>query len=645
MEGPLPNPCANLDGMEGDEERFEERVTLLQSATTLAPGATIREAMELNETLSAPPSSLPLPRISVHLHAELKVREAATGSDLAIVRTIGEGGMGRVHLARQRSLDREVAVKTLKDDASPAATAGLLREARLTGSLEHPGVIPVHALGVDDRGGPLLVMKRVEGVDWATLLANDAHPLWAVLTANADRLAANLAILTQVCRTVEFAHSRGIIHRDIKPENVMVGSYGEVYLVDWGIATPTKEERTTEGIVGTPAYMAPEMLLGGALDERTDVYLLGATLHEILTARCRHEGREVMQVLRAALASQPVAYDATVPELLGQLCNAATARDPGGRPANVRAFRDEITEFLQRRSAMALSDAAAERLGQLQALLDGAKEGGAPSDLASAYRLATEARFGFAESLREHPRNAAASAGVRSSLLALVELELRQQHADTAEALLREVDPPDPTLAARVAAVRARDRARHREVERLAAVDRDLDPSVQVRSRALLIGLLIVLSGALSAFILRSDNALTPRRMAVYGAGYTTLVVVGTVALRKRLFANAYNRRLLGLVLGTSVLIVLERIVAALHDVPVERTFASNLWLATTACMAGTVAIESRLWLTVPPVVVGAVLTPMFPERAPAIFAASTMLAFLFGGLALFAKTRKVPPA
>jgi len=87
--------------------------------------------------------------------------------------------MGRVHLARQRSLDREVAVKTLKDDASPVAIAALFREARLTGSLEHPGVVSVHALGVDERGGPVLVMKRVEGVDWATLLADEAHPLWS----------------------------------------------------------------------------------------------------------------------------------------------------------------------------------------------------------------------------------------------------------------------------------------------------------------------------------------------------------------------------------------------------------------------------------------------------------------------------------
>jgi serine/threonine-protein kinase len=626
--------------MGDDDELFEKRVTLLALARTLVPAATIRGSMALAATLDAPPSSpQPLPHISIDLQAELAGRERAKSPDLAIVKTIGEGGMGRVHLARQHSLDREVAVKTLKDDASPAAIAGLLREARLTGSLEHPGVIPVHALGVDAGGGPLLVMKRVEGVDWATLLTDGAHPLWALLTANSDRLTANLAILTQVCRTVEFAHSRGVIHRDIKPENVMVGGYGEVYLVDWGIATPTKAPLTRDGIAGTPAYMAPEMFLGGTLDERTDVYLLGATLHEVLTARCRHEGKDVMEVLRAAMVSKPVLYDGSVPELLATLCNAATARDPGRRPKDVRAFRDEIAEFLQRRSAMALSDAAAERLARLNALLGAAENGGAPTDLAAAYRLATESRFGFNESLREHPGNPVANAGLRSSVIALVELELRQQHADTAEALLRELDPPDAVLAGRVAALRALDEAHHREALRLEALDRDFDPSVQALPRALVVGVFVVLAAVVSAMVLGSAAVVTPWQVAIYGGVFTILTAIATLVFRKRLFTNAYNRRLIGLMLATAVLVVGQRIVNAMHDVAVEQTFASNLWLAATVCVAAAVAVQARLWLAVPPVLIGAVLTPILPARATVIFSVSIVVSLMLTGLALWSRS------
>jgi eukaryotic-like serine/threonine-protein kinase len=630
--------------MEDDETLFERRITVLGLSPTLLPDATIRASIALDDTLAASTIAPSLKHISIDQQVELSAREPANTPDLAFIRTIGEGGMGRVHLARQRSLDREVAVKTLKDDASPTAIAALFREARLTGSLEHPGVVSVHALGIDDHGGPVLVMKRVEGVDWATLLADDAHPLWELLTANVDRLAGNLAILTQVCRTVEFAHSRGIIHRDIKPENVMVGSYGEVYLVDWGIAAAMTDSRKTDRIAGTPAYMAPEMFLGEPLDERTDVYLLGATLHEVLTGGCRHEGQDLMQVLRSALASEPVAYDASVPELLGKLCNAATTRDPARRPPNVRSFRDAMTEFLQSRSAMALSDAAAERLAQLHALLEGAKDGGAPSDLASAYRLATEARFGFNQSLREHARNAAASAGVRSSVLALVELELRQQHADTAEALLREVEQPDPALAQRVAAVRARDEARRREALRLEAVARDLDPSLQVLPRLLALGLLVAFTGMLSPLLLASDATLTPWRVAAYGVACIILIVLGTVLFRERLLANAYNRKLVGMMIGGGVVLTVERIVAAVYDVAVQWTFAGNLWLATMAFINAAVAIDSRLWLAVPPVLVGAVLTPMFPAWASAIFGLATTLSIVFTAFALWLTARRSPP-
>jgi serine/threonine-protein kinase len=620
--------------MDADEELFHSRVTVLGLSRTLAVNATIR-GTSVMDTIAAPESDAQLPKISLDLAKELSSREASTGPDLAIVRTIGEGGMGRVHLARQRSLDRDVAVKTLKENASPAATAGLFREARLTGALEHPGVIPVPALGLDERGGPLLVMKRVEGVDWATLLGAADHPLWAVLTANVDRLGANLGILTHVCRTIEFAHSRGILHRDIKPENVMVGSYGEVYLVDWGIATPLAAPPTTEGISGTPAYMAPEMFVGAQLDARTDVYLLGATLHEVLTGRGRHEGNDVMQVLHSAMMSRPVTYDASVPELLGALCNAATARDPRARPRDAAAFRDQLAEFLQRRSALALSDAASERLVLLNQLLDGAAGTAAPSDLSRAYRLATEARFGFVQSLREHPNHLAASAGLRASILALVELEIRQKHADTAEALLREVDAPDPSLFARLAAVRAEDETRRREAQRLEAIDHDLDPTVEATSRAFLVGSMVVLIGVITAVAITSADGITPLKTVLFGGVFTGSVVLGTIIFWKRLSSNAFNRKLSTMVVGLSVLVEAERIVAYAANVPVPRIFATDLWISAAGVGAAAIALRRSLWVGAVPPMLGAVLATRFPDSAATLFSASMASTFVLLGLAL----------
>src|SRR5262249_12200472 len=155
---------------------------------------------------------------------------------------------------------------------------GLLVEAVITGSLEHPSVVPVYALGCDDAGHPILVMKRIEGVSWKTLAADQHHPAWARIdAAGDDRLVAHLEILMQVAGAVHFAHSRGFVHRDIKLANVMIGEFGEVYVVDWGLAVkmgaaPLSDEEAP--LVGTPVYLAPEMLSGdpAAVDARTDVY-------------------------------------------------------------------------------------------------------------------------------------------------------------------------------------------------------------------------------------------------------------------------------------------------------------------------------------------------------------------------------------
>src|SRR5262249_17151056 len=153
-------------------------------------------------------------------------------------------------------------VKTLKEEESTRSAAeSLLAEARLLGSLEHPNIVPMHCLAYDEKGLPLLVMKRVEGVSLAALLKDAAHPAWSrIMSAGGDRLATLLSILGNVCAALHFAHSRGIIHRDVKPDNIMVGAYGEVYLMDWGIATRLAVDASPErqrGVVGTPGFMAP----------------------------------------------------------------------------------------------------------------------------------------------------------------------------------------------------------------------------------------------------------------------------------------------------------------------------------------------------------------------------------------------------
>jgi tetratricopeptide (TPR) repeat protein len=221
----------------------------------------------------------------------------AGGQRFQVSGEIGVGGMGIVRLARDLDLDRDVAMKVLRDECidDPAAVRRFLREARIGGRLQHPGVVPIHQVGVDEERRPYFTMRLVRGRTLASLLAAREDPARARI-----RL---LRIFEQVGQTVAYAHSRGIVHGDLKPSNVMVGAFGEVQVLDWGVAreigsTEPDDDRPREhgseensnatqvGIVsGTPAYMAPEQARGliTTIDERTDVFALGGTLCEILT--------------------------------------------------------------------------------------------------------------------------------------------------------------------------------------------------------------------------------------------------------------------------------------------------------------------------------------------------------------------------
>jgi eukaryotic-like serine/threonine-protein kinase len=196
---------------------------------------------------------------------------------------LGEGGMGTVYLARDVVLDRQVALKVL-EQVTPSAAARLEREARILGRLEHPGIVPVHDFGELADGRSFYAMKRVRGERLDRFVAAGTG------------LHARLEVFARICEAVAFAHAHGVIHRDLKPENVMVGEFGEVLVLDWGLAVETfdkgdgsqlqelrlgTENPPTGGEQrgsGTPPYMAPEQERGGDIDERADVYALGTML-------------------------------------------------------------------------------------------------------------------------------------------------------------------------------------------------------------------------------------------------------------------------------------------------------------------------------------------------------------------------------
>jgi serine/threonine-protein kinase len=283
---------------------------------------------------------------------------------------VGRGGIGIVLQARDLALGREVAVKVLqpKHQTNLAAVTRFTREAKIAAQLQHPGIVPVYAAGQDNLDRPYIAMKLLRGSTLEALLEKRKDPR--------DGRAGLLRIFEQICQTMAYAHSRGVIHRDLKPGNVMVGAFGEVQIIDWGFArvlgSPAAFEESTDvklidqvmsaessaleraGMpIGTPAYMAPEQAKGDlkAIDERTDVFCLGSILTEILTGRPPHASDSVREVMDEAVRGDVAAACGRLDGSGAEAELVALAKDclqpaKEARPKNAAAVAERVSSFL-----------------------------------------------------------------------------------------------------------------------------------------------------------------------------------------------------------------------------------------------------------------------------------------------------------
>lgn len=217
------------------------------------------------------------------------LRDVADWPDLGdryrITGRLGRGGMSTVFEAHDERLDREVAIKVLDTSDHSVTAARLAREAHILARLEHPGIVPVHDAGVLPDGRFFYAMKLVRGQRLDELIASvrsgqsGAGNRQSGIGSPIDPL----ALLARVCDAVSFAHAQGIVHGDLKPENIMVGPFGEVLVMDWGVAAVVTGATSVEGVVaGTPGFMAPEQAAGGTVDRRADVYGIGALIRAVL---------------------------------------------------------------------------------------------------------------------------------------------------------------------------------------------------------------------------------------------------------------------------------------------------------------------------------------------------------------------------
>ena len=285
-------------------------------------------------------------------------------------RVLGVGGMGEVALVRDRRTGRDVAVKTVRTEmASPAARRAFVAEARMQAQLEHPSIIPVYEIGVDAEGREYFTMRAITGTTLSKVLARlrerDPDTVREFTTLQL------LDLFRRLCLVIEYAHHKGVVHRDLKPANVMLGEYGEIYVLDWGLAQkygePTAPDDPASPVLGTPGYLAPEQTFTGTqVDQRVDVYALGAILFEILSLQRLHVGRDSNEIIRSTRrpqspTAQQRAPEREIPPELDATCARAIAFAPGQRYPTVAALREDIDKYLEGHRNMSMRRDLADR--------------------------------------------------------------------------------------------------------------------------------------------------------------------------------------------------------------------------------------------------------------------------------------------
>jgi serine/threonine protein kinase len=361
--------------------------------------------------------------------SRLPARVASVGgpdadrADYVLGELIGQGGMGRVYAATQTSLERTVAVKILRPELvdDERVRGRFLFEALVAAELEHPNTLPVYDIGATAEGAPFYSMKLVGGSPWSECLA-------------ANTLEQNITTLLMVADAVAFAHDKGIIHRDLKPDNVMVGRYGEVLLMDWGLAASVGSPRAhrlgpSTVFAGTPAYMPPEVACCEVdkIGKSSDIYLLGGILYEVVTGLKPHAGSQVYECLGAAMRNfiQPSACSGDLLEIALK----AMRTEPEERFHSVQEFQAAIRAYVSHLESFRLANEARRRFQALREV-----------DSRDVYRECNEIIALYLQALTSWPGNLLAAEGLVRTRDTLAGVALKRGEFLLARSQVRAID-------------------------------------------------------------------------------------------------------------------------------------------------------------------------------------------------------------
>lgn len=417
-----------------------------------------------------------------------------------LLKKLGEGGMGLVFMARQRSIDREVALKMLKPKTAkdPEQRSKFLTEAVVTGDLDHPNIVPIYDVGASPDDALFYAMKKVEGTPWLDVVLEKS-------------LEENLDILKRTADAVGFAHSRGVVHRDLKPENVMLGAFNEVLVMDWGLAYSTEGFRKSASITestsmgGTPAYMAPEMATGPIkkIGPRSDVYLLGAILFEVVTGKPPHAGKNAMKCLMSAARNkirdadnERTKRNDPTGELL-KIAHKAMATKLEDRYQTVDEFQAGIQDYQSHTESITLTLRALEELREAKEKQD--------------YDLFARARFGYEEALNLWGNNKHAQKGLVDTKLAYAMCAQQKGDFDLGMSLLNVEIPEHKALRQELLDAKNTVLARERQLEEQKAARAKMRRVMTIGT----VAALIMMSGLAGWAFVERQEAVAQKQIAV----------------------------------------------------------------------------------------------------------------------------------
>ena len=461
----------------------------------------------------------------------------ALGMPIELVSVLGQGGMGTVFLGRQALPTRDVAVKKARVSGGKLENL-LLLEATIAGSLEHPNIVPIHEIRRSEDSEIEVVMKRIQGTTLRDLIGTSFQEKGYLEKA--------LTVLIQATHALEFAHSQGVVHRDIKTQNIMIGDFGETYLLDWGIAIQMNNLSSfQDGLVGTPSGMAPEMLSGNLKDisKATDIFLLGSTLHEILTGKTRYQddGPDLFREIRR---SEPFVYSSDVPVELAELVNRCCHKSPKARVGSVLEFREALEKYQKLKNASELLAMGMREMKVAEAIIE--QPNRSKLERTKLYYHIHRARFAYERALAINPSLSEALTRLQELVNKLARMLLDEGNHEAAAWFGESSGLLQPSIQGEIEEAMERAALIQRENERLQNIGKINDPKASFRTRTGLgIGLLICSLLMIYSLFSSQNQTLPVSGEQLVVESLVLLVVVGGVLswMRRRIVATPDGQR------------------------------------------------------------------------------------------------------